>query len=132
MELYKEGTKLEENQYLLKIRPADKYKNETGFLTKFNKDGSIPKAFKEWGKYWADKDKDSLPTYIFEETFRKGWKLEKWRFGMSQNWATVIHPEGFTVEIYLQDFLNIAKNNTIEKGEIIGEFKWEAHKLIKK
>lgn len=131
MELYQEGTKLGENQYLLKIRPADKYTSETGFLVKFNKDGSIPKAFKEWGvsRYQPT---EALPTYIFEETFRKGWRLEKWRFGMSQNWATVIHPEGFTVEIYLQDFLNIAKNNIIKKGEIIGEFKWEANKLVKK
>lgn len=131
MKLYEEGTKLGENQYLLKIKPSDKYTSETGFLTKFNKDGSIPKAFKEWrgSRYTV---KEELPIYIFEETFRKGWKLDKWRFGMSQNWATVIHPEGFTVEIYLQDFLNIAKNNTIKKGEIIGEFKWEANKLIKK
>ena len=131
MELYQEGTKLGENQYLLKIRPADKYTSETGFFAKFNKDGSIPKAFKEWGvsRYQPT---DPLPTYIFEETFRKGWKLEKWRFGMSQNWATITHPEGFTLEIYLADFLSIVKNNTIKKGEIVGEFKWEAHKLIKK
>jgi len=131
MKLYKEGIKLEDGQYLLKIRPADKYTSETGFLTKFNKDGSVPKAFKEWGvnRYQPTEE---LPTYVFEETFRKGWKLEKWRFGMSQNWATVIHPEGFTLEIYLSDFLNIAKKNTIKKGEVIGEFKWENHKLVKK
>lgn len=130
MELYQEGAKLEENQYLLKIRPNGD-RSKTGFLTKFNKDGSIPKAFKDW-KYWYDPNKDPLPIYLFEETFRKGWKLQAWRFGMSQNWATVIHPEGFTVEIYLQDFLQIVQNNTIKNGEIIGEFKWEANKLIKK
>ena len=131
MELYQEGTKLGENQYLLKIRPADKYTSETGFLTKFNKDGSLPKAFKEWGirRYPPTEE---LPIYIFEETFRKGWKLEKWRFGMSQNWATLLHPEGFTVEIHLSYFLSIVKENTIKKGEIVGEFKWEGHKLIKK
>ena len=131
MELYKEGMKLGENQYLLKIRPTDKYTSETGFLVKFNKDGSVPKVFKDWGvsRYSPT---DPLPIYIFEETFRKGWKLKEWRFGMSQDWATMIHPEGFTVEIYLNDFLNVVQKNTIKKGEIIGEFKWEDKKLIKR
>ena len=131
MELYQEGTKLGENQYLLKIR-MDNYNDfETGFLTKFNKDGSMPKAFVNWGVAYYNKE-GIEPIYIFEETFRKGWKLLDWRFGMSQNWATLIHPEGFTLEIYLDDFLEIAQNNTIKKGEIIGEFKWKANKLIKK
>jgi hypothetical protein len=30
----------------------------------------------------------------FQETYRTGWKLISWRFGQSQNWARVRHPEG--------------------------------------
>lgn len=39
--------KLEDNEYLLKIRQSDMF----GFITKYNKNGTIPKAFEEWLDY---------------------------------------------------------------------------------
>lgn len=51
---------------------------------------------------------------------------------MSQNWASLIHPNGYTIEIYLSQFLEIVQGFTIKKGVIIGEFKWEDNKLISK
>lgn len=132
--------KLQENEYLLKIRPKTKGSKEhdTGFLSKFNKDGSIPKAFDDWGvqhRYYLDLNhpkEEPLPITVHVETFKKGWKIVAWRFGMSQNWATMLHPDGFTVEIKLQNLLELLKKNTLKKGELVGEFKWEDHKLIKK
>ena len=124
--------KLQENEYLLKIRPKNDSRDshDTGFLAKYNKDGSIPKNFKEWGNRYHVKN--DYPITLHVETYKKGWKVIQWRFGMSQNWATMLHPDGFTVEIYLQNLLEIMKKNTIKKGELVGEFKWEDHKLIKK
>jgi len=129
---YVEGEKLQENEFLLKLRKPYGLVHEinTGFLTKFNKDGSMPKAFNDWGKTYNDRT--PLPTYVFEETFRSGWRILSWRFGQSQNWATMRHPEGFTVEIYLQQLLELIKMNTVDAGVLIGEFKWSDHKLIQK
>jgi hypothetical protein len=90
----------------------------------------MPKAFADWGKTYNDRT--PLPTYVFEETFRSGWRILSWRFGQSQNWATMRHPEGFTVEIYLQQLLELIKMNTVDAGVLIGEFKWSDHKLIQK
>jgi hypothetical protein len=39
--------KLGEDEYLLKID------DDTGFMVKLNKDGSIPKSFTEWGSRWV-------------------------------------------------------------------------------
>ncbi len=127
MEKYKEGYMLQEDEYLLKIdgKITKKYP-PTGFLTKLTLKGELPKNFVSW------REVDHLKIYIFKEIYRSGWKLFSWRFGMSQNWAILIHPEGFTVEIYLDQFLDIVQENTIENGTILGEFKWEKNKLIKK
>jgi len=134
--VYTEGYVLEKDEYLLKIRKSDATdgrgsysKIDTGFFSKFTQKGQLPKAFDEWGTNYYNREK--FPAYIFKETFRSGWKLLSWRFGQSQNWARVIHPEGFTLEIYLQQFLEIMQNNTVIDGEIIGEFKWQDNKLIK-
>jgi len=126
--LYKEGYVLRDHEYLLKIRDEGTPR-ATGFLTKFTKKGEMPVAFKDWGNSYGNVA--NLPVYVVEETPRKGWKLKAWRFGMSQNWASVVHPHGFTLEIYLQQFLEVVQENTIVNGEIVGEFKWEANKLIK-
>lgn len=133
--LYTEGYVLENEEYLLKIRKSDGSGRgilgnfDTGFFSKFTQKGQFPKAFDEWGTSYYQKEK--LSTYVFRETFRSGWKLLSWRFGQSQNWARVIHPEGFTLEIYLQQFLEIMQNNTVINGEIQGEFKWQDNKLVK-
>jgi hypothetical protein len=60
-----------------------------------------------------------------------GWKIVKWRFGQSQNWATMKHPEGFTVEIYLQQLLELIQTHTVDAGVLIGKFYWKDNKLIK-
>lgn len=123
---YKEGDVLAENEFLLKVR-----RDATGFLTKFNKDGSMPKAFENWNMgYWDDKTE--LPIYVVKETPRMGWKLHEWRIGKSQEWAVMWHPDGYKVEIYLSNFLEIVKNHTIINGEIEGSWQWEANKLIQK
>lgn len=134
MKKYKEGYELKEDEYLLKIREGNP---NTGFMTKFNKNGSMPVAFNEWGVggSWTTEGyvpDESLPIYVIKEKFKSGWKLSSWRFGKSMNWASLIHPEGFTVEIYLQKFLDIILENEVINGELQGEFKWEYSQLIKK
>lgn len=127
MKPHTEGYVLEENEYLLKIR--DYYKDvATGFLTKYNKNGSIPVSFNKWG----DWNKVSLPIYIFTETYRSGWKFLGARFGESQNWAILLHPEGFTLEIYMTSFIDLCQHNTIINGEIQGEFYWHKNTLVRK
>jgi len=105
--LYEEGYKLADNEYMLKVNCG------TGFITKFNQNGSMPKAFDTWGEGWKSEVK--LTTYLFEETYRKGWKINDWRFGMSQNWAEVMHPEGFTLEIYLDQLFRNCQNFNYHK-----------------
>ena len=124
MKEYIEGYELKDGEYLLKIRD-----DSTGFMTKLNKNGTIPKDFKSFGIPYGCKEE--LPIYVIEETYMFGWKLVSWRFGMSMNWAKLMHPLGFTVEIYLQNFLNIVNENTIINGVIQGNFKWVYSNLIK-
>jgi hypothetical protein len=127
---YTEGYVLGTDEYLLKIRPSGLSSvPDTGFLAKLTQKGQLPKSFDEWGTNYHQRDK--LPTIVHTETFSSGWKLLSWRFGQSQNWARVVHPKGFTLEIYLQQFLEIMQNNTIIHGKIQGEFKWQDNKLIK-
>lgn len=125
------GQPLGENEYLLKIREDKAWSNhKTGFLTKLTQKGEIPSSFESWGTSYPNFEK--LPIFVFEEKFRKGWKLCSWRFGQSQNWASLITPEGFTLEIYLNQFLKIIQENTLVNGEIQGEFMWKKNELIKK
>lgn len=130
--IYIPGQILNENEYLLKVRPRNKYSIcDTGFFSKLTQKNVIPKPFDDWN-YNEHYDKTKLPIYVYTEEFKSGWKLFSWRFGKSQNWAIIIHPEGFTLEIYLNQFLDVIKDCTIINGEIIGEFKWEENRLIKK
>lgn len=123
---YVEGYQLAADEYLLKIRTTEYA--VTGFLSKFNQNGTIPVKFKGWGRSHPQPE---LPILIFTEKFRSGWKLDHWRIGQSQEWASLMHPYGFTLEIYLDNFLEIVKTCTIIEGEIQGNFKWESNKLIK-
>jgi len=142
MRLYEEGYKLKDNELLLKIEKKQSvYQNGTyvkcdvGFLTKLTKVGRLPSAFASWGNPYSCNTKNPvkpLPIYVVEETHKKGWKLLGWRFGQSQNWATLLHPDGYTVEIYLQQFLEIIKHKTLVNGEIMGEFLWDDHRLLAK
>lgn len=140
---YTPGETLGENEFLLKLRDdsyrqwnsnTQKYEEhvhfKTGFLTKLTKKGEVPKAFESWGAIRYNGPKPD--TYVWQETYRSGWKLKSWRIGKSQEWAKVQHPEGFQVEIYLSNFLEIVQNETIDQGVIVGEYRWEDNKLIKK
>jgi len=124
---------LREDEFLLKIREENQYKPKTGFLTKLTKKCEVPVKFKDWDRHWNGSTYVTNETiYVWQETFRSGWSLVDWRIGKSQEWAIMKHPEGFTVEIYLNNFLTIIQENTVERGVIHGEFKWEDNKLIKK
>jgi hypothetical protein len=61
-------------------------KIETGFITKFNKDGSMPVAFQQWGTDYPDYRK--LPIFIHEEVYRSGWRLFSWNV-----WRTGRHSQ---------------------------------------
>jgi hypothetical protein len=132
-----------EDQWLLKLRDDVQYgwdgkkhfaekTYKTGFLTKLTKKGELPKAFEAWGGPQYGVSGHDLPIYVFQETYRSGWSLVSWRFGKSQNWARMRHPEGFHLEIYLDDLLNVIKNDSLDQGVIVGEYKWCDNKLIKK
>ena len=122
-----------EDQWLLKLRSDSEWDGKkwipdafkTGFLSKLTQKGELPKSFLGWGE--AD-----ATIYVFHETYRTGWKLLSWRFGKSQNWARVQHPEGFVLEIYLNNFLEVVKESTLDQGVILGEYKWESNRLLKK
>jgi hypothetical protein len=129
---YTPGYKLKDDELLLKIWKTQTIKDfSKGFITKLNKDGSVPVAFLAWGTPWGKSDADALTTWVFTETYRSGWKILGWRFGKSQNWATMKHPEGFTVEVYMRDLLEVIFQDTIDYGTLSGKYKWENHKLIR-
>lgn len=117
---------LEQDEYLFK-----QY-NNTGYLTKLNKDGSVPIKFLEWNSTNRYIARPELKIQLRKEVFREGWKIEGSRYGESQNWAILKHPDGFTVEIYMNNLINLLKEIEVKNGTLIGEFKWEYSKLIKK
>lgn len=127
---YIPGYQLAEDEYLLKIRYSES--SVTGFLTKLNQNGTVPKKFEDWGIWkYSREPQIPLPICVFTEKFRAGWKLDHFRIGESQQWAALMHPYGFIVEIYLTDFLQIVKTNSLIEGVLQGEFKWQNNKLIK-
>ncbi len=113
---------LKENEWLLKYE--DDYTQEdydegcypAGFLSKTNKDGSIPLNFKNWRG--ADKG-------VYTEDFKTGWRLHGFRGGKSQDWIELWHPLGFTLEVWAEKFLKESVPNiTIKGGEILEPCKW--------
>ena len=122
------GEALEENEYLLKIRKANIRggANDVGFLTKLTQKGEVPKAFYEWNRGGIDQI-----IYVHREVPTIGWKFVDYRIGKSQSWATVLHPDGFELEIYLSNFIGLIDHIVIDKGNILGTFTWEYSKLIK-
>jgi hypothetical protein len=129
-----------ENQWLLKLRDDSEWNGKTwvpnafktGFLSKLTKKGELPKSFLDWGGTRYGESGRDLPIYVFHEDYRTGWKLISWRFGQSQNWARARHPEGFVVEIYLNNFLDVVKSSTIDEGVILEPYMWSDNRLIKK
>lgn len=119
---------LGENDFLLRVS------GDTGFLTKLNKDGSVPKALIAWRKGWGDPvpSLEELDIIIHRESFRQGWKLVSFRGGESQNWAILRHPIGFLVEVHVRNFIKLLQHTTIVNGELQGRFKWDYSQLISK
>lgn len=103
-------TILMENQYLLKVD------GEMGFMVKLNKDGSIPKAFKDWGKYGSVNLAEEV--YIINEEFRSGWTFKDLRTGMSTAWLQIKHPLGFILEINGKAFSKICSTISMSNGVI--------------
>ncbi len=126
-----EKIELGKDQYLLKVatiphESREDYK-KIGFLTKLNKDGSIPVAFQEW----RSRGLVTEPKVVTEE-FAYGWKLLGYRRGASVDWAVLIHPRGFTVEVKLAGFIELIKTVETDCGVLIGAFKWSKDGLIEK
>ena len=122
---------LTEDQWLLKVRtdnshPTPEYR-KTGFLTKLTQKGQIPKAFDGWGKYPV-----VLPTKIHTEDYAFDWWFLGYRRGCSQDWAIVLHPKGFTLEMHLNKFIAMLPEIVIENGELLGQFKWTRDGIKKK
>lgn len=119
---------LEEDEFLLKtyLYPYGNNPVPKGFMTKLNQDGSIPVKFLQWGSGTDN------PYTIVKEVFASGWRLAGFRTGESRDWAVLLHPNGYTVEIYLKNMMAIVESSIITNGVIEGEFKWEYGNLIKK
>ena len=108
MKAYVEGYELKDDEFLLKlVKGAWNDGTAKGFLAKFTQKGKMPEAFKAWPvRYRYNTDADIKHTvYVHKEKFNAGWRIMSWRFGKSQNWASLVHPDGFTVEIYLTQLL---------------------------
>jgi len=127
-----DGGPLAENEFLLKVFTFKRARidNEdflrSGFLTKLTQKGDVPVKFKEWKKYF-----DPIPITIHTEIPRSGWKIIGFRGGESQNWAVVLHPLGFTVEIYMKHLIDLLQEVTAIDGFIQAELTWEYAKLIR-
>ena len=124
-----ENLVLDENQWLLKVRAG----NLTGFASKLTQKKVLAKTFDEWGiSHWRPiEDYPKLPIYLLTETYRSGWRFVNVRCGKSQEWAILMHPLGFTLEIYLTNFIKLILKETLVNGELVGEYMWKDNKLIK-
>ena len=95
-------------------------------MTKPNKSGSIPKAFREWNE-----DED---VYIIIEEYRKGWKIINTRSATmgGVTWIELLHPQNFTVEVRTNEFFELLKSMKMENGLILNECFYEAQSKILK
>lgn len=124
-EIYIPGRILAEDEYLLKIQKHPHHYNDVGFLAKLNKDGSVPIRFEAWPRY--SYSSSPTPVFVVKETFQEGWRIEGCRFGESQNWAIMLHPDGYTLEIHMIEFIKIIQTITVKDGNLIGKFKWSGY-----
>ena len=127
LSLYVVGSPLLDDEFLLKFNKGSERIPGKGFMTKLNQTGTIPKPFLDWNK------NGDLEIFVIKEEYRTGWKIEGFRRGQSTDWVELVHPFGFTVEIYCdREFENQLKTLDISQGNIIGEFKWNNRRLLKK
>lgn len=129
MKEFKEGYVLQENEYLAKFCVIYAGQPHTGFLAKYTLKGEIPKNFLTWKNYSDGSGPKQI--FIHTEEFKSGWKFLVARFGESQNWAVLVHPDNFLIEVYMNDFIELLKTITIINGELQGNFKWKDKKLVK-
>lgn len=130
MRKFKEGYVLQENEYLAKfsdITHMDQFC--IGFLSKYTLKGEIPKTFLSWRNYMNDSGPKEI--FIHTEEFKSGWKFLRVRFGESQNWAVLVHPKNFLLEVYMNDFIELLKTTTMINCELQGNFKWKDKRLVK-
>ena len=104
------NTSLIENQYLLKVD------GQVGFMVKLNKDGTVPKSFKDWGRYGSVNLSEQV--YLINEEFRTGWIFKDLRTGMSTAWLQIKHPLGFILEINGKAFSKICSTISMNNGII--------------
>ena len=104
------NTSLIENQYLLKVD------GQVGFMVKLNKDGTVPKSFKDWGRYGSVNLSEQV--YLINEEFRTGWIFKDLRTGMSTAWLQIKHPLGFILEINGKAFSKICSTISMYNGII--------------
>jgi hypothetical protein len=126
MREFNNETELAENEYLLKIDA--RYDGTVGFLTKLNKGNKLPpKPFLDWGTHvsYPDKIVTTLNTWIVEQNLCKGWKVEGYRRGESQDWIEVVHPDGYILEITTSQFLELVPKISIIKGKITQALRWD-------
>jgi hypothetical protein len=125
---------LKTSEWLLKVSvnnaEPDPLRRKKGFLTKLTKKGEIPEAFKMWPEAWRGHN-EVVPSKVHKEEFAEGWMVLGYRRGGSQDWAVLRHPKGFTLEIYLVDFMNMLPNITVEDGRLLGMFKWIGNDLMR-
>lgn len=105
--------KLGENEFLLKVD------NGVGFMTKLNKNGSIPSSFESWRSGYWNRNNRPLQLYIIEEKYRRDWKFVGLRHGQSTAWVVLEHPYGFRVEINATAFGEIASKITMVNGRMV-------------
>jgi len=111
-------TGLKPNEFLLKIG------YNTGFLTKLNKNNTIPLPFKNW---FIDD-----PIYLHVEDYSNQWKIHSFRTGKSVSWAILIHPLGFTIEIHLEKFFDLITEQSVNiiDGRLDAYLKYENKRLV--
>jgi len=110
---------LKETEFLLKVRPNHNA-DMTGFMSKLNKNGTIPHAFSDWGQYWsATSGNQHSKTYLLEEKYRRNWKFRGLRHGQSTAWAVLLHPYGFTIEINANSFAKVIDEITMINGVLV-------------
>lgn len=144
---YTEGEKLTENEHLIKYKSI-REEIPVAFLAKPKKADNLPPLnLINWPRWQKGSE-----IRVINEDFREGWKIAGFRSGESQSWASVLHPYGFILEIYLSDFMNhimggdrdrvtgsrirglVDPEGTVDikDGVLQGSFKWAGNKLIKK
>ncbi|MBL4880622.1 MAG: hypothetical protein JKX82_04780 [Oleispira sp.] len=125
------NTELKEDEYLLKVwtNPSESRLDfrKVGFLTKLNKDGSIPVKFEGWREHLPQ---TLSKVKVVHQGFYSGWKLLGYRRGASADWAILLHPAGYTLETKLVEFLGLLSECVVAQGELLGQFQWVKGKLV--